>query len=66
MQISQRTRLNVKFSVDCLAGNEWDLERAVANFEQVKVSIFSTSTPKANSLRTLPVTQGTLSREAFL
>jgi nuclear RNA export factor len=37
MQVMQRTGLNVKFSVDCLEGNGWDLERAVANFEQVKV-----------------------------
>ncbi|KII89808.1 hypothetical protein PLICRDRAFT_39982 [Plicaturopsis crispa FD-325 SS-3] len=34
--ICQRTGLNVKFAVECLLGNEWDLERAVANFEQVK------------------------------
>ena len=37
MQVMHRTGLNVKFSVDCLEGNGWDLERAVANFEQVKV-----------------------------
>lgn len=35
-QVCQRTGLNVRFSVDCLEGNGWDLERAVANFEQVK------------------------------
>ncbi|OCH95422.1 NTF2-like protein [Obba rivulosa] len=36
MQICQRTGLNVAFAVQCLEGNGWDLERAVANFEQVK------------------------------
>ncbi|THH28012.1 hypothetical protein EUX98_g6178 [Antrodiella citrinella] len=35
-QVCQRTGLNVRFSVDCLEGNGWELERAVANFEQVK------------------------------
>jgi TAP C-terminal domain len=37
MQVMHRTGLNVKFSVDCLEGNGWDFERAVTNFEQVKV-----------------------------
>lgn len=27
----------MKFSVDCLEGNGWDLEKAVANFDAVKV-----------------------------
>ncbi|TCD70222.1 nuclear mRNA export, poly(A)+RNA binding protein [Steccherinum ochraceum] len=36
LQVCQRTGLNVRFSVDCLQGNEWDFERALANFEQVK------------------------------
>ncbi|EMD34096.1 hypothetical protein CERSUDRAFT_117603 [Gelatoporia subvermispora B] len=36
MQICQRTGLNVAFAVQCLEGNGWDLERAIANFEQVK------------------------------
>ncbi|KDQ57204.1 hypothetical protein JAAARDRAFT_35810 [Jaapia argillacea MUCL 33604] len=36
LQISQRTRLTIKFAVECLEGNGWDPERAVANFEQVK------------------------------
>ncbi len=35
--ICQRTGLNIKFAVDCLEGNGWDIERAVANFGQVKV-----------------------------
>jgi nuclear RNA export factor len=39
IRVCQRTRLNVKYAVDCLAGNGWDLERAIANFEQVKVII---------------------------
>lgn len=38
VQLCQRTSLTVKFSVDCLEGNGWDLDRAFANFEQVKVS----------------------------
>lgn len=36
LQISQRTGLNVRFAVDCLEGNGWVLEKALANFEQVK------------------------------
>lgn len=39
LQTIARTGLNVKFSVDCLTGNGWDLERAVANFNQVKVGL---------------------------
>ncbi|GBE87787.1 mRNA export factor mex67 [Sparassis crispa] len=35
-QICQQTGLNVRFAVDCLEGNGWDIPRAVANFEQVK------------------------------
>ena len=37
MQICQATGLTVKYSVDCLQNNGWDKERALANFEQVKV-----------------------------
>lgn len=37
LQICVRTGLNAKFAVDCLSGNAWDLERAIANFDQVKV-----------------------------
>jgi hypothetical protein len=37
MQICQRTGLTVKYSVDCLQNNGWDQERALANFDQVKV-----------------------------
>jgi hypothetical protein len=36
-QLCQSTGLNVKYSVDCLQNNGWDQERAIANFEQVKV-----------------------------
>ncbi|KAI0040094.1 NTF2-like protein [Auriscalpium vulgare] len=36
MQVCQRTRLNVKFAIDCLQGNGWNIDAAVANFEQVK------------------------------
>ncbi len=32
-----RTGLNVNFAMQCLEGNGWDLERAVANFLEVKV-----------------------------
>ncbi|EJD06393.1 NTF2-like protein [Fomitiporia mediterranea MF3/22] len=39
VQISQRTGLNVKFSYDCLENNGWDIDRAVANFEQVKATL---------------------------
>ena len=34
-----RTRLNLQYAEDCLKNNEWDVERAMANFEQVKVSL---------------------------
>lgn len=35
----------MKFSVDCLEGNGWDLEKAVANFDAVKVRILCHSIP---------------------
>ena len=41
LAVSQRTNLNIKFSVDCLESNGWDLEKAVANFEAVKVRFTS-------------------------
>lgn len=37
MQICERTGLNAKFAVDCLQNNAWNLDRAIANFEAVKV-----------------------------
>ncbi|KAF9007555.1 hypothetical protein BDQ17DRAFT_1422910 [Cyathus striatus] len=39
LQVIPRTGLNVKFSVDCLTGNGWDLERAIANFNEVKTTL---------------------------
>lgn len=36
-QICQRTGLTVKYAMDCLQNNGWDQDRAMANFEQVKV-----------------------------
>ncbi|KAF7327415.1 hypothetical protein MKEN_00319300 [Mycena kentingensis (nom. inval.)] len=36
LQICGRTRLNVKYALDCLNGNGWDLQRAIENFKQVK------------------------------
>jgi hypothetical protein len=41
LQICSRTGLNVKFAMDCLTGNGWDLDRAVGNFNEVKVGAFS-------------------------
>jgi len=38
-QVCQQSGLNVKFSVDCLQNNGWDVQRAMANFEQVKASL---------------------------
>ncbi|KAI9463337.1 NTF2-like protein [Lactarius psammicola] len=35
-QVCKLTRLNVRFAVDCLQNNGWDVDQAVANFEQVK------------------------------
>ena len=37
LQISQRTGLNVRFAVECLQENGWVMEKALANYEQVKV-----------------------------
>ena len=39
-QICQQTGLNVQFAIQCLEGNGWDIGRALANFEQVKVRVF--------------------------
>ncbi|KAF5367071.1 hypothetical protein D9758_003930 [Tetrapyrgos nigripes] len=36
VQICGRTGLNIKYAVDCLTGNGWDIEKAVGNFNQVK------------------------------
>ncbi|KAI0671575.1 NTF2-like protein [Trametes maxima] len=34
-----RTRLNLQFAEDCLKTNDWNLERALANYEQVKANL---------------------------
>ncbi|KAJ7650754.1 hypothetical protein FB45DRAFT_997566 [Roridomyces roridus] len=39
LQICSQTGLNVKYSMDCLNGNGWDHDRAVANFNQVKATL---------------------------
>ncbi|KAJ7671531.1 hypothetical protein DFH06DRAFT_1177844 [Mycena polygramma] len=39
IQVCGQTGLNVKYALDCLNGNGWDLERAVANFNQVKATL---------------------------
>jgi len=39
MQLCQLTGLNVKFAVECLQQNEWNQQRAIANFQQVKGSL---------------------------
>ena len=38
-QICTLTRLNVQFAVDCLENNRWNVDQALANFEQVKVRV---------------------------
>ena len=38
IQLMSRTNLNANFAVECLQNNGWDPDRALANFEQVKVS----------------------------
>ena len=40
-RLCRQTRLNVNFAVDCLQQNGWDHERAVANFQQVKVRMIA-------------------------
>ncbi|GJJ08185.1 hypothetical protein Clacol_002393 [Clathrus columnatus] len=37
--LSQRTGLNASFSMQCLDGNGWDGEKALANFEAVRVGV---------------------------
>lgn len=39
IDVMRRTNLNVKFAVDCLQNNGWTVERALANFEQVKATL---------------------------
>jgi nuclear RNA export factor len=37
LQLSARTNLTYAYAAQCLSENNWDVERAVANFEQIKV-----------------------------
>lgn len=37
--VRQRTGMNAQFSELCLAQNGWDVERAVANFEEIRATI---------------------------
>ena len=39
LEAMARTNLNVQFAMDCLQGNEWDMDRALANFHQVKSTL---------------------------
>ncbi|KAJ7183222.1 hypothetical protein C8R46DRAFT_1066309 [Mycena filopes] len=39
LQVCGQTTLNVKYALDCLNGNGWDLGRAVENFNQVKATL---------------------------
>ncbi|KAJ3758994.1 hypothetical protein EV360DRAFT_42749 [Lentinula raphanica] len=39
LHVLARTGLNVQFSYDCLTNNGWDVEKACANFEQVKSTL---------------------------
>ncbi|TFK35547.1 hypothetical protein BDQ12DRAFT_725837 [Crucibulum laeve] len=39
LKLIGRTNLNVKFAVDCLVPNGWDLEQAVKNFNEVKANL---------------------------
>ncbi|KAJ2926056.1 hypothetical protein H1R20_g11039, partial [Candolleomyces eurysporus] len=39
IELMSRTSLNVKFAVDCLQNNEWNMDKAYANFEQVKATL---------------------------
>ncbi|KAI0768083.1 NTF2-like protein [Trametes elegans] len=34
-----RTRLNLQFAEDCLKNNDWDFDRALANYEEVKANL---------------------------
>ncbi|KIJ52465.1 hypothetical protein M422DRAFT_43325 [Sphaerobolus stellatus SS14] len=39
LELAARTGLNVSFAIQCLQGNSWDPSKALANFEQVRVSV---------------------------
>lgn len=66
MTVCGRTGLNVKFAVDCLAQNEWDVEKAIANFEQVKVGRSDVGPGLIWSELTVFLRQANLGRDAFL
>jgi len=36
IQLAQQTGLTIQYAGQCLEGNGWDMQRAVANFAQVK------------------------------
>ena len=38
-QLSQATGMNAQFSVLCAGGNQWDYERALANFTEIRGTI---------------------------
>ena len=35
MQLAQKTHMNVQYAEECLRQNDWDLERAYANFVEL-------------------------------
>lgn len=37
--LNQRTGMNAAFSTMCLEQNGWDVDRAVANFEEIRATI---------------------------
>lgn len=39
IELSTRTGLNAGYSIQCLEGNGWDPQKALANFEAVKVCL---------------------------
>ncbi|KAJ7236261.1 hypothetical protein B0H12DRAFT_1140498 [Mycena haematopus] len=39
ISVCGQTGLNIKYSLDCLNGNGWDVGRAVANFNEVKATL---------------------------
>ncbi|EAU85279.2 hypothetical protein CC1G_10065 [Coprinopsis cinerea okayama7 len=39
LDLMARTNLNVKFAFDCLSNNEWNMDRAIANFDAVKATL---------------------------
>jgi hypothetical protein len=57
-QVCTLTRLNVRFAVDCLQNNGWDVDQAVANFERVKVCLGILSL-------SMPLTPRTLTGDAW-